>query len=335
MSDVELSDLDDDVTRIQEEAGDNVDEDARSERANVSGDEVKDGDNENGEGDAQKVDPVPTKKKPVRKMVVLNTERLKGNKGVHTIEKLYQGFKFNGKGHEKEDLDRVMKRLEYWAYRIFPKLEFDDFLSKCEHLGHKKDLQTFLKRYRLGLISADDVMNEIDEDEDREEDTAIERNESEIVRDTSASDAAFQRLLDESAPRGDTPVDQSAPRTTNTTQVEMIDDSEFERMLRENVNRVEQEKENGSTVAQEEVQDNQNVPITTNTSQAEVIDDSEFDKLLSENVPEAVQEKQNCPAVVSNPVSHMEIDDDDFDSLLAESGQAIEEATQQNSEQAS
>ena len=86
----------------------------------------------------------------------LNTEFLKGPKGVHKIEKYFEGFKFYGKGREKDDLDRIMKRLEHWTHRLFPKLKFDDGLAKIEHLGSKKDLQVFLKKYRTDMISADE-----------------------------------------------------------------------------------------------------------------------------------------------------------------------------------
>ncbi|XP_032453256.1 TIMELESS-interacting protein [Nasonia vitripennis] len=200
MSDAELSDIadDDDIVRRHEREDEDDDNESGAENqdGNDSNGEVKaDGDEDNAGG--QRVEP-PTKKKITRKMYVLNSERLKGRKGVHTIEKLYEGFKFKGKGHEKEDLDRVMKRLEYWAFRIFPKLDFDDFLAKCEHLGHKKDLQVHLKKYRMGIISADDLMdanNDIIEEEEKEDDPNIMRTESELLAQIRDND--FQRLFDE------------------------------------------------------------------------------------------------------------------------------------------
>ena len=197
MSDAELSDIadDDDIVRRHEDQDDEAEEDGAQEGnqdVNLSGDEVKEGD----ENEDKKVQP-PPKKTITRKLFVLNSQRLKGPKGVHTIEKLYEGFKFKGKGHEKEDLDRVMKRLEYWAFRLFPKLDYDDFLAKCEHLGHKKDLQTHLKRYRLGLISADDNLasNEFIEEDETDMDPAIVRTESELLAEIANDD--FQRLFDE------------------------------------------------------------------------------------------------------------------------------------------
>ncbi|XP_066603805.1 protein TIPIN homolog [Prorops nasuta] len=108
--------------------------------------------------EARKKSPDPTTKKHIVRNPIpkLNTERLKGPKGVHTIEKYFEDFKFHGKGYERHDLNRIMKRLEHWSHRLFPKLQFDDFLAKVETLGHKKDMQTFIKKYRNDMITADD-----------------------------------------------------------------------------------------------------------------------------------------------------------------------------------
>ncbi|XP_046814806.1 protein TIPIN homolog [Vespa crabro] len=110
-------------------------------------------------------------------MPKLNTERLKGPKGIHTIEKHFEGFKFHGKGHEKKDLDRVMKRLEHWAHRLFPKLDFDDFLEKTEKLGSKKDLSVFVTKYRNDMISFDDgeiSQNNVSDDEPIESNSTVD-----------------------------------------------------------------------------------------------------------------------------------------------------------------
>ncbi|XP_058801355.1 protein TIPIN homolog [Phymastichus coffea] len=202
MSDAELSDINDDDDIVRKYENNDIVTDNRQDNEQdgyVSAEEV----NADGSGYEEKKKVKPPKKRTLNKRFVLNTERLKGPKGIHTIEKLYEGFKFQGKGHEKEDLDKVMKRLEYWAFRLYPKLHFDDFLDKCEHLGHKKDLQTHLKRYRLGLLSADDIRPEFivenDDDDDRQNNSDIQRTEnqsrSEIT--TEIEDAEFQRLFDE------------------------------------------------------------------------------------------------------------------------------------------
>jgi len=136
--------------------------------------EMEDATSDN-EGTARRIDPKSKSKSHVRNPVPkLNTERLKGPNGIHTIEKYFEGFKFYGKGHERTDLDRIMKRLEHWSYRLFPKYHFDDFLTRVEQLGTKKDLQVFIKKYRSDMITSDndlithDNMDKDDEDEQEE-----------------------------------------------------------------------------------------------------------------------------------------------------------------------
>lgn len=130
------------------------------------------------ENTVRRIDPSSSKKHIVRNpLPKLNTERLKGPKGIHTIEKYFEGFKFHGQGYEKLDLDRVMKRLEHWGHRLFPKLDFDDFLERLEKLGTKKDLQVFIKKYRQDMINEDnDIINEdnIDAEENIVQDEPID-----------------------------------------------------------------------------------------------------------------------------------------------------------------
>ncbi|KAG5327089.1 TIPIN protein, partial [Pseudoatta argentina] len=136
--------------------------------------EAEDATSDNETGTARRIDPSKSKSKshvvrnPVPK---LNTERLTGPDGIQTIEKYFEGFKFYGKGREKTDLDRIMKRLEHWSYRLFPKYHFDDFLTRLEQLGTKKDLQVFIKKYRLDMITSDDnlITNDMDKDDENEQ----------------------------------------------------------------------------------------------------------------------------------------------------------------------
>ena len=62
-----------------------------------------------------------------------------GARGVHTLEELFADFKPHGKGHEFEDLDVVMKKMEHWAHRLFPKLPFNSVLDIiANRLGKRK-----------------------------------------------------------------------------------------------------------------------------------------------------------------------------------------------------
>lgn len=82
----------------------------------------------------------------------MNVERLKSDRGIHTVENYFNGMKFRGKGNERDDLNAVMKRLEHWAHRLYPNYTFDDFVTQVEKLGRKKEVQTHMYRYRHGLL---------------------------------------------------------------------------------------------------------------------------------------------------------------------------------------
>lgn len=166
----------------------------------------------NESGTKRKIDPSISKSHTVRNPVPkLNTERLKGPNGIQTIEKYFEGFKFYGKGHEKTDLDRIMKRLEHWSYRLFPKYHFDDFLTRVEQLGSKKDLQVYIKKYRLDMLTSDDgliIHDNMDNEEDEQENVPLDdfdlliteqiQKQKQAKIQVSASEDAFDKLLTQS-----------------------------------------------------------------------------------------------------------------------------------------
>ncbi|EZA52235.1 TIPIN-like protein [Ooceraea biroi] len=152
-------------------------EESDGERRSLGEAEEATSDNET--GTARRIDPsTATRTHVIRNPAPkLNTERLKGPNGIQIIEKYFEAFKFYGKGHEKTDLDRIMKRLEHWSYRLFPKYHFDDFLARAEQLGAKKDLQVFMKKYRLDMINSENdviINDDMDDDEDQQESAPID-----------------------------------------------------------------------------------------------------------------------------------------------------------------
>ncbi|XP_011877008.1 PREDICTED: protein TIPIN homolog [Vollenhovia emeryi] len=224
------------------------DEDIIEHYENEESDNERDSHGEGGDaasddeaGSARRVDPSKTKSHVVRNPAPkLNTERLKGPNGIHTIEKYFEGFKFYGKGHERTDLDRIMKRLEHWSYRLFPKYHFDDFLTRVEQLGTKKDLQVFIKRYRLDMITSDEDLiarDNVDRDDEDQQESAplddfnlliteqiqkqkqAETRASAVAPSTSSEDA-FDKLLTQSAGTQDSPV----PHTNTTVANELSDE---------------------------------------------------------------------------------------------------------------
>ena len=82
----------------------------------------------------------------------LNPERLMGDKGIQTVEDYFKDWESKGKGKEFDDLDVVMKKLEHWAHRLYPKLPFDNVIDViANRLGKKKTVQTHVKKIRLGM----------------------------------------------------------------------------------------------------------------------------------------------------------------------------------------
>ncbi|CAM4637570.1 unnamed protein product [Caretta caretta] len=87
-------------------------------------------------------------KRPIPK---LDAQRLISERGLPALRHVFDNAKFKGKGHETEDLKTLLRHMEHWAHRLFPKLQFDDFMERVESLGNKKEVQTCLKRIRLDL----------------------------------------------------------------------------------------------------------------------------------------------------------------------------------------
>ncbi|NXK55095.1 TIPIN protein, partial [Chauna torquata] len=94
---------------------------------------------------------VATQKAVKRSIPKLDAHRLVSERGLPALRHMFDNVKFKGKGHEAEDLKTLIRHMEHWAHRLFPKLQFDDFIDRVESLGNKKEVQTCLKRIRLDL----------------------------------------------------------------------------------------------------------------------------------------------------------------------------------------
>ncbi|CAD7000309.1 protein TIPIN homolog [Ceratitis capitata] len=126
------------------------DENERNGREDLFGDEVEGGDNADSGHQGVKVEP---KKRSVRNpRPKLSLDILTGPRGIHTIEDYFKDISYKGKGHEKRDLDEVMRRMTHWAHRMYPNYKFEDVLTNIERIGKKKSLQVHMSRYRLGML---------------------------------------------------------------------------------------------------------------------------------------------------------------------------------------
>ncbi|KAG7483495.1 TIMELESS-interacting protein [Solea senegalensis] len=129
---------------------------------------------ENGDegGDVSRLADVPAAKRKTvkRPQPKLDSQRLISERGLPALRTLFDDVHFKGKGHEAADLWLLMQKMENWAHRLYPKLQFDDFIDKVEKLGAKKEVQTCLKRIRLDMP----LTHEDFTDKDGEEATAPE-----------------------------------------------------------------------------------------------------------------------------------------------------------------
>ena len=132
--------------------------------------ELSDNDEKSNDEDKDNENPVKVepKKRTVRNpQFRLNADCLRGDRGIHTVERYFKNIKYYGKGHEKTDLDNIMKNLSHWAHRLYPKFQFDDCLHAVEKLGKKRVVQTHMIKYRQGMI--EDNLNKEIIDENNED----------------------------------------------------------------------------------------------------------------------------------------------------------------------
>ncbi|XP_038825474.1 TIMELESS-interacting protein isoform X2 [Salvelinus namaycush] len=120
------------------------------------------------DGEISKLAEVPAAKRRgvKRPQPKLDSQRLTSERGLPALRTLFDNVHFKGKGHEAEDLKVLMQRMENWAHRLYPKLQFEDFIDKLETLGSKKEVQTCLKRIRLDMpLIHEDFIGDDGEDE--------------------------------------------------------------------------------------------------------------------------------------------------------------------------
>ena len=100
----------------------------------------------------------PAAEEPKKKRIVRNPQpkldpnRICGPRGVGTLETVFRDFKSHGKGREFDDLEAVMKRMEHWAHRLYPKLPFDDVMERIAQLGKKQAVKTYVRKIRLNMV---------------------------------------------------------------------------------------------------------------------------------------------------------------------------------------
>ncbi|RWS30580.1 TIMELESS-interacting protein-like isoform X1 [Leptotrombidium deliense] len=211
--------------------------------------------------------PVRTVKPRVQRLVMnprpkLDVQKLKSERGIIAVPKLFENVKFKGKGYEKEDLNRLMMGMEHWANRLMPSLAFDDFIEKCETLGHKRQIQTFMTKIRLGLpLDVISENKEIDEDHESEmQDNDFENMETERMD----AEAAFDKIMADDLQKEKT---QTKPKPSLTEeQLKLIEEKRLNAIkLRQKMTQV---NANDGISFNENVNEDSNGPVGVEAPEA-------------------------------------------------------------------
>ncbi|KAF4520750.1 hypothetical protein B566_EDAN007379 [Ephemera danica] len=214
---------DDDLEEIIERQGDEMEaeqEDEEDDRRGNGEDEAVEAPAPK-KKDAKATDETKKKRPPQPK---LDPERLNGPRGLLTLEAEMRTLKLRGRGHELEDLDLVLGRLQHWAHRLFPSYTFDDCLEKLEKLGSKKTVNVQLKKIRMGMTSVDDIHDTTLRGEDyMDEDAPAPR-----LRDL---DAEFDNVRDTARPVATQPAAAPVPPDSQPVSTGLTDEQK-ERIMR-------------------------------------------------------------------------------------------------------
>jgi len=150
---------------------------------------------EGAEGEGQ-----PTVVKPKRVLKPqpkLDPSRITGPRGLAQLPIYFKDFQPKGAGNEFSDLDKVLKGMEHWAHRLYPKLPFDDVAKRITVLGKKMAVSTYMKKLRLDMvdISSERIINSDDEDIGEEDQTRRYDDGDEEKENVDNPDEAFERLM--------------------------------------------------------------------------------------------------------------------------------------------
>ncbi|GJN88806.1 hypothetical protein Rhopal_001777-T1 [Rhodotorula paludigena] len=96
--------------------------------------------------DGVDADGAATKKRRV--VAKMDETRLLGPAGFPKLREDLKKVRIKGKGHEMQDLKRVLSVYQLWAHQMYPKTNFRDTLQTVEKLCHRRVVQSELKRYR-------------------------------------------------------------------------------------------------------------------------------------------------------------------------------------------
>ncbi|KAJ3054807.1 hypothetical protein HK097_000732 [Rhizophlyctis rosea] len=93
----------------------------------------------------------------------LDAARLLSAKGLPRLKELSTKVRFKGKGHEVEDLQKLITFYQIWGHELYPSAPFRQVVEKTEKVCHERQLKVFLssviaeeRRQRMGISAQHD-----------------------------------------------------------------------------------------------------------------------------------------------------------------------------------
>merc|ERR1719354_980218 len=155
----------------------------------------------------------------------LNPERLMGPRGLLALGEEFKDWKPRGDGHEFQDLDQILSKLNNWTHRLYPKLPFDASLNIIENrLGNKKAVSTYVKKIRMDMAVP---VREETNDDDQPNNVDVDVGEDEVERygeepSQPSAEEEFENMTSSTQT-------QRSPTQSNTTT---LSEEQLERMRR-------------------------------------------------------------------------------------------------------
>ncbi|KII88438.1 hypothetical protein PLICRDRAFT_698822 [Plicaturopsis crispa FD-325 SS-3] len=119
-------------------------------------------------------------KKERKKVARLDETRLLGPDGFPALIQSTKGFKSKGKGHEVQDLNRLLNIYQFWTHKMYPKTQFRDTVQRIEKLCHSRRMHVALSVWHdeaKGIVKGEKADDAIDLASDAEVDDEAADND--------------------------------------------------------------------------------------------------------------------------------------------------------------
>ena len=87
-------------------------------------------------------------RKPRKERPKFTAELLLSENGFPLLKQQAPHIRYNGKGHEREDLNKLLRYYQHWMHQLYPKMTFDDGVKRAEKLCHEKRMKVALHTWR-------------------------------------------------------------------------------------------------------------------------------------------------------------------------------------------